>query len=346
MNRDFKRLMRMNSIDKSKSIKSKRHRLIKDRKINKNEADIDASILKSGEKARIKRLDRSSKKHQKREAAISKGYMHDIPLQRSHPVQRIYHHDDDNSSNRFVIVSACYNKKGYIDEAIDSVISQDYRPIQLVMIDDCSNDGTGKRLIKRAKDVADKGISYSVIQSSVRLYCSSAYSTAVGYSTGKYFGILDADDMLNVGAVSTIANIYDQYPNVCYIWTQHIVCSPTMEKQKIGISKAPPLGTGILELGHEHSFSHWRTFSNRIDKGSVFCNGLRSAVDKYMGYRLEELGVGMFVNKQCYLYRTALKNSITGQEKTKKSWERVMGIAKLRRLKNKTVPFPILIHEG
>ena len=50
--------------------------------------------------------------------------------------------------------------------------------------------------------------------------------------------------------------------------------------------------------------------------------------------------------KQCYLYRTALKNSITGQEKTKKSWEKVMEIAKLRRLKNKTVPFPILIYEG
>jgi glycosyltransferase involved in cell wall biosynthesis len=326
--------------------KHKREKIIKDRKDKGTEADIDRSILRSGEESRIKREEKANKKHRKRELAIPKGYMQGVPLQRIHPVQRTFHHDDNNSENRFVIVSACHNKKSYIDDAIESVVSQDYRPIQLVMIDDCSTDGTGRRLVKRASYIISKGISYSVIQSTERLYCSSAYSTAVGYASGKYFGILDADDMLNVGAMSTVAKIYEQYPNVAYIWTQHIVCSPTMEKEKIGISKAPPPGVGMLEFGHNHSFSHWRTFSNRINKSQVFCNGLRSAVDKYMGYRLEELGVGMFVNKQCYLYRTSIKNSITGQERTKKSWDKVAKAAESRRAKNKSTPFPILIYEG
>ena len=337
--------MMRNEKRREMSIKAKRNKILKDRLSHGIDTDMDSKVLKSSEESRIKRIKRYEQKHKSKLLSISKGYMHDVPGQDIF-AKCVYRHDDDNKVNRFVIVSACHNKKAYIDDAIESVVYQDYRPVQLVIIDDCSTDGSLRRLIKRAPYLMSNGISYSVIQSPRRLYCSSSYNAAMSVAEGTYFGILDSDDMLNVGAMSKIAKIYEKYTNVAFIWTQHIVCSPTMEKEKIGISKSPPSGVGLLEYGHEHSFSHWRTFSNRINKGGIFCNGLRSAVDKYMGYRMEELGSGMFVNEQCYLYRTSLKNSITGQEQTKKSWEKVMHAAQGRRAKNHSAPFPLVEYEG
>ena len=40
------------------------------------------------------------------------------------------------------VVIPTYNRSKTLKRALDSVIIQDYRPIEIIIIDDCSNDGT------------------------------------------------------------------------------------------------------------------------------------------------------------------------------------------------------------
>ena len=79
-----------------------------------------------------------------------------------------------------------------------------------------------------------------------------------------------------------------------------------MKKVKRGVS-AHPGNNSLLEAGKlgKHCFSHWRTFRRELltDDNPIFKEELSSAVDKYMGYRLEELGVGGFINIPMYHYR-------------------------------------------
>ena len=63
-------------------------------------------------------------------------------------------------------------------------------------------------------------------------------------------------------------------------------------------------------------------------------------MDKHLGFRLEELGTGMFVNKVCYRYRTRSpgEKSVVHAHPLRKTKIKVIATAKKRRKKNKIYP--------
>ena len=104
----------------------------------------------------------------------------------------------------------------------------------------------------------------------------------------------------------------------------------------------------MLDMGElrKHTYSHWRTFNYKIPKPTqLFKKNLRCAVDKYMGYKLEELAPGMFADRICYRYREGVKRSVAGTEKTKHTWKNIVVDARERRNKKGLKPFPIITHK-
>ena len=250
------------------------------------------------------------------------------------------HSAKPSTGKAFVILTACYNKRLFITECIKSVMEQDYRPILFACIDDCSTDGSLKQILSVKEDMKKSGISFSIYRNDSRAYCSNSYIKLLSYCRGDYYGVLDADDMLMPGAPSFIADIYEKNPQIAYIWTQFQICDQNMVYKKTGISSIPPPGKSFLGMGRQHAFSHWRTFSNRIDAKKVFRKDLASAVDKDMGYNLEELGTGMFVDKECYMYREGIGGSICSTYKPKARWTHIMKEAQLRRAANNIIALP------
>lgn len=261
-------------------------------------------------------------------------------------IDLVHAYDDRKSENRFVILTACYNKSKYIKDCVNSILRQTYRPLSVVWVDDCSRDDSLARLLSLVSKFRKANISISVAKSRERLHCGSCYYAATMLGKGSFYGVLDSDDALLPNATSIVADLYKNNRQVSYIWTQNRICDSTLAFKKLGISKVPPPGVSLLDFGMIHAFSHWRTFSNRIDKSLVFAPGLRSAVDKYMGYRLEELGIGMFLNKELYLYREGASGAITGTERTKISWSKIIAKAIRRRNKGKLKPYPIVVYRG
>ena len=47
------------------------------------------------------------------------------------------------SGLRFSIVIACYNQEAYVQEAVQSALSQEHPDREVIVVDDCSSDGTG-----------------------------------------------------------------------------------------------------------------------------------------------------------------------------------------------------------
>ena len=50
-------------------------------------------------------------------------------------------------NNKFTIITASSNKYPYLKDWMESIIEQKYRPLEVVMVDDCSEDKT-RKLIK------------------------------------------------------------------------------------------------------------------------------------------------------------------------------------------------------
>ncbi|GIN96857.1 glycosyl transferase [Siminovitchia terrae] len=94
-------------------------------------------------------------------------------------------------TNLVSIIMPAYNAEKYIAYSIESIIAQDYPNWELLVVDDCSNDGTRKILEK-----------YSNLDNRIKLISldnncgvAKARNIAINNSNGKYIAFLDSDDI-------------------------------------------------------------------------------------------------------------------------------------------------------
>ena len=248
----------------------------------------------------------------------------------------------------FTLLTASYNNLSYLDAWMESILLQDYRPLRLSFVDDSSTDGTCDQFPKYAQKLANKDVQVEYIRNSTRQYYGNWLKIAFDISKGDFFGCLDADDALLPGAVSSVMEQYMKYPNIGYVYTQFMTADFNMKPMRKGFSSCPPPDSNLLNEGqrNKHCYSHFRTFSKRIERlDKVWAQNLKCAVDKYMGYRLEELADGLFLDRPCYLWRTGRKDSIGHTEPSRAQWHKVISEARRRRNMWKITPHPIISAE-
>lgn len=233
------------------------------------------------------------------------------------------------------IITACHNCEPYLKDCINSVKMQDYPHIEHLILDDDSED----KSFKVMQNFAENNPKLKIFKSSDHLKCGGAYASLAEKASGDIIAVLDADDALVEGAVSKLVDLYENNPDVGYIWTQFWYCDKRLQKTELGFSRHPG-DRSMLEHGG-HCFSHWRTFRRSLlDKGRIFKPGLRSAVDKWMGYALEEMAIGGFANIPLYKYRQRA-GGLTGSGR--KNWQRMKDKFRTKRKDKNIVPFPIRI---
>jgi len=99
-----------------------------------------------------------------------------------------------------------YNGEAYLAEAIDSVLSQSYRPLEVVVVDDGSEDGSA--------DVARSYGDPVRYARQDRAGNGAARNHAVSLATGDLFTFLDADDRLVPGALQRLVDVLEADPTL------------------------------------------------------------------------------------------------------------------------------------
>lgn len=89
------------------------------------------------------------------------------------------------------VVIANYNSEKYIQSAIQSILNQTYQNFELIIIDDCSTDGS----LSLIKTIANKDSRIRVIEQHENKGVTFTRQNGLQNANGKYVAILDADDI-------------------------------------------------------------------------------------------------------------------------------------------------------
>ena len=121
------------------------------------------------------------------------------------------------------VIVPVYNTINFIDSCLTSIINQSYRNIEIIVVDDGSTDGAGKKCDDFA--VIDKRIKvFHIINGGV----SKARNYALERASGDYIYFCDSDDLLYEDCLETlIKNIDDSID--CSIGG-YIITGPTGKK--------------------------------------------------------------------------------------------------------------------
>lgn len=135
-----------------------------------------------------------------------------------------------NSDLVSVIVPA-YNSEKYIHDALISALSQDYRNIEVIVIDDCSVDATES--IVRNLAICHSKIKY--FRSSENAGAGVARNFGLSKANGRYIAFLDADDIWDEFKISKQVRVLSER-NACICHTSYCMINEDGRRIPGGVS--------------------------------------------------------------------------------------------------------------
>ncbi len=109
------------------------------------------------------------------------------------------------------VILCFYNEERYLREAVDSILSQTYRNIELLVINDGSKDGSEDII----KSYDDPRIVYHPLPENKGL--AHARNVGLSLATGEYAGFFDADDRMLSDKTEKEVRFLEEHPEITVV---------------------------------------------------------------------------------------------------------------------------------
>ncbi len=156
------------------------------------------------------------------------------------------------------IITPTYNRADYLRETIESVLKQDYEPIEYIVLDDGSRDYTIEILKEYENQI--------IWQSHPNMGETPTVNKGFAMSTGQIIGVVNSDDPILPGAVTKIVNAFENNPDALVVYPDWVEID----------SNSNPLQTYRLPDYTLYDMVRW--FNIAMGPGTFFCRG---ALEKY-----------------------------------------------------------------
>lgn len=116
---------------------------------------------------------------------------------------------------KFTIVTIAYNAENEIEDTLNSVLQQDYKYIEYIIVDGKSEDHTNEIIKKYIPQLVNRGIEIQYT-SEKDAGISDAFNKGIKKATGDVIGLINAGDCLLPGALKKINEIFDDSVDILY----------------------------------------------------------------------------------------------------------------------------------
>ncbi|MDF2479512.1 MAG: putative glycosyltransferase [Sphingobacterium sp.] len=116
------------------------------------------------------------------------------------------------------IVLPVYNGKQYVAEAIESCLSQNYKNIELIVVDDCSTDNT----IEIVEAIAKRDSRLKIVKHTVNKKLPGALNTGFSIAKGELFTWISDDNKLYYNALAEMVHFLQQNPQADLTYADYV----------------------------------------------------------------------------------------------------------------------------
>jgi len=237
-------------------------------------------------------------------------------------------------NNLVSVITPSYNSSKFIDECVNSVISQSYSNWELLIVDDCSDDSSKELLL----DLERRDERIQVIFLDNNIGAANARNVAILKAKGKYIAFLDSDDswdsqklykQISFMIKNEIAFSYTSYQSISengldiirvinapykmsynnYLKNTIIGClTVVIDKEKVGDFEMPSIRSShdmalwllIMKRGFDAYGLNENLANYRIVSTSNSSSKLDAAIDVWRVYRKFER-LSFFYSTWCFL---------------------------------------------
>lgn len=181
----------------------------------------------------------------------------------------------------FSVITVTFNSREYLEEAINSVLSQDFTDLEYIIVDGGSTDGTLE--IIRHYAALDRRIRWI---SEPDNGIADAFNKGILMAQGEIIGILNSDDTYAAGALQAVAAAFAAEPDCDVV---HGDMLRFQGATPLFLLKPSPVDDRIwhdMPVNHPATFVHRRAY----DKVGLFDAQLKVAMDYELILRFYRAG--------------------------------------------------------
>ena len=198
------------------------------------------------------------------------------------------------------VVIPAYNCARYVAEAVESVLNQSCRPLEIIVVDDGSKDNTTEIL----KTFEDR-IVYIYQENAGE---PAARNTGIRRAQGEFIAFLDADDLWLPDKLNLQMNYFDNHPEVALVYSDMKFFDETgivHESVKEWLKMSPPSGHIFPQLFTETLFGSGTVIFRKacVDRVGFFDELFLVGSDYEMWLRMARHFQFGYVDRPLLMYR-------------------------------------------
>lgn len=119
----------------------------------------------------------------------------------------------------FSVIIPVYNREGFLDRTVESVLNQDFIDFELIIVDDCSSDSSFS-VIERLANTDRRIKTHKFSQNQGRC---AARNKGLELAEGKWICYLDSDDEYYKNHLSIMSTLIEEFPHqLAFATDQHV----------------------------------------------------------------------------------------------------------------------------
>ena len=129
-------------------------------------------------------------------------------------------------NNKISVIIPVYNVASYLEKCVKSVIAQSYTDLEIILVDDGSNDGSSE-ICDELKEIDSR----IVVIHQENQGLSVARNTGLDRATGEWIAFLDSDDWIEKEAYEVLLSLAENYKADITSCLSRVVYSGEAEKE-------------------------------------------------------------------------------------------------------------------